>query len=158
TPVLTLQPVQLCGTTVQHVSMHNAAQMKQRDVRIGDTVVVVKRGEIIPYVERSLPELRSGKEKPYVFPNKCPECGHPTKLNESGNAYACTNQEECPAQLQGRLESFAKRTRMDIVGLGETMAEKLVESGKVKRVQDLYKLDMEDLLELDGVAELSAQN
>ena len=79
-----LDPVQLCGTTVQHASMHNAAQMKQRDVRIGDTVVTVKRGEIIPYVERVLPENRTGKEKPYEFPAKCPVCGSPS------NAWPCS--------------------------------------------------------------------
>jgi DNA ligase (NAD+) len=158
TPVLTVAPVQLCGTTVQHVSMHNAAQMKQRDVRLGDTAVVVKRGEIIPYVERVLPELRTGKEQPYEFPAKCPVCGSPTKLNENANAYVCTAPTTCPAQLQGRIESFAKRERMDIAGLGEEMAKALVTSGLVNKVADLYRLTEEQLLTLDRVAKKSAQN
>src|SRR5207244_3591786 len=165
TPVLTLEPVPLCGTTVQHVSMHNAAQMKQRDVRIGDTVVVVKRGEIIPYGERVLPEARTGKEKPYEFPGKCPVCGSPSRLNEAGNAYLCTGATEagegktvCPAKLEGRLESFAKRERMDIAGLGEEMAHTLVASGLVHKVSDLYKLTEADLLKLERMGKKSAQN
>jgi DNA ligase (NAD+) len=165
TPVLTLEAVQLAGTTVQHVSMHNAAQMKQRDVRIGDTAVVVKRGEIIPYVERVLPEARTGKEKPYVFPSTCPECGNPTKLNETGNTYVCTGAVEpgegikvCPAKLEGRLESFAKRERMDIAGLGEEMARALVNSGLVQKIADLYKLTEEKLLTLPRTGKKSAQN
>jgi DNA ligase (NAD+) len=158
TPVLTVAPVQLCGTTVQHVSMHNAAQMQQRDVRIGDTVVVVKRGEIIPYVERVLPELRTGEEKPFQFPAKCPVCASPTKLNDAKNSYLCTATLTCPAQLQGRIESFAKRERMDIAGLGEEMAMALVTSGLVRTVTDLYTLTEEKLLTLDRVGKKSAQN
>jgi DNA ligase (NAD+) len=158
TPVLTLTPVKLAGVTVQHVSMHNAAQMKQRDVRVGDTVVVVRRGEVIPYVERSLPEARTGKEVPYVFPANCPECGAPTKLNEAGNAYLCTGTETCPAQLSKRIERFAIRERMDIAGLGEKMSDALVAAGLVKRVTDLYKLTESQLLTLEGVAKKSAQN
>ncbi len=158
TPVLTLAPVQLCGTTVQHVSMHNAAQMQQRDVRVGDTVVVVKKGEIIPYVERVLPEMRTGEEKPFQFPAKCPVCASPTKLNDSKNAYLCTATLTCPAQLQGRIESFAKRERMDIAGLGEEMAMALVTSGLVRTVTDLYTLTEEKLLTLERVGKKSAQN
>lgn len=158
TPVLTLAPVQLCGTTVQHVSMHNAAQMKQRDVRIGDTAIVVKRGEIIPYVERVLPELRTGEQVPYQFPANCPVCGAPTKLNETGNAYLCTATSTCPAQLQGRIESFAKRERMDIAGLGEEMARALVASGLVTRVADLYKLTEAKVLTLERTGKKTAQN
>jgi DNA ligase (NAD+) len=158
TPVLTVEPVQLCGTTVQHVSMHNYAQMKQKDVRVGDTAVIVKRGEIIPYLEYVLTELRTGTEKPYVFPPRCPECGAPTKLNESANALICTGTLTCPAQLQGRIESFAKRERMDIAGLGEEMARALVTSGLVKKVTDLYKLTEEKLLTLERTGKKSAQN
>src|SRR5262249_22323169 len=152
TPVLTLEPVQLCGTTVKHVSMHNAAQMKERDVRIGDTVVVVKRGEIIPYVEQSLPELRDEKGARYVFPTKGPACSAPVQLNESGNAYLCTGVDTCPAQLARRIEKFGKRERMDIAGLGRETCEALIDSGLVKTVADLYKLSERDLLTLEGRA------
>jgi DNA ligase (NAD+) len=158
TPVARLAPVILAQTTVQHASLHNAAQVKQKDIRIGDTVVVVKRGEIIPYVERVLPELRTGKEKPFGFPAQCPVCGAPTKLNETGNLYLCTATATCPAQLQGRIESFAKRERMDIEGLGEVMCEQLVKSGLVRSVTDLYKLTKDKLVKLDRVGALSAQN
>src|SRR5207248_2625600 len=92
------------------------------------------------------------------FPTTCPMCGAPTKLGESGKMYFCTNTESCPAQLQGRLEGFAKRERMDIAGLGEEMATQLVKSGLVRSVADLYKLTREKLLTLARVGDLSAQN
>lgn len=160
TPVATLAPVRLAGTTVQHVSLHNAAQVEQKDIRIGDSAVVVKRGEIIPYVEHILPEARTGSEKPFVFPAKCPVCGSPTLREETAGSfkYVCTGGVVCPAQLQGRLESFAKRERMDIEGLGEVMAEALIKSKLVHTVADLYKLTKKDLRTLDRVGDLSAQN
>ncbi len=158
TPVAQLEPVRLGGTTVQRASLHNAAQVQQKDIRIGDTLVVVKRGEIIPYVEHCLPELRKGDEKSYVFPSKCVVCGAPTKLNENENGYLCTATGTCPAQLQGRIESFAKRERMDVEGLGEVMAEALIRSKLVRSVADLYKLTKENLRTLDRVGDLSAQN
>jgi DNA ligase (NAD+) len=158
TPVATLASVRLAGTTVQHASLHNAAQVKQKDIRIGDTVLVVKRGEIIPYVEKALHEARTGHEKVFAFPDKCPVCQAPTRLNETAKAYFCTNSATCPAQLQGRLESFAKRERMDIEGLGEVMAEQLVASGLVRTVGDLYRLTKKQLVELERVGDLSAQN
>lgn len=158
TPVARLAPVSLAQTTVQYASLHNAAQVKEKDIRVGDTAVVVKRGDIIPYVEHVLPEMRTGAEKPFAFPAKCPVCGAATKLNDTGNVYLCTATGTCPAQLQGRIESFAKRERMDIEGLGEVMAEQLVKSGLVRSVADLYKLTKEPLLKLDRVGALSAQN
>ena len=158
TPVATLAPVQLAGTTVQHASLHNAAQVQQKDVRIGDMAVVVKRGEIIPYVERILPEARNGTEVPFVFPAKCPVCGTPTKPNENANGYICPATETCPKQLEGRLESFAKRSRMDIAGLGEEMCAALVKAGLVKGVADVYDLTEEKLLTLERVGKKSAQN
>jgi DNA ligase (NAD+) len=158
TPVARLAPVLLAQTTVQYASLHNAAQVKEKDIRVGDTAVVVKRGDIIPYVERVLTELRTGAEKPFVFPEKCPVCGAPTRLNETGVGYVCTATATCPAQLQGRVESFAKRERMDIAGMGEEMAKALVAAGLVKNVADLYKLTEEQLLTLDRVGKKSAQN
>jgi DNA ligase (NAD+) len=158
TPVARLSPVRLGGTTVQNASLHNAAQIKQKDIRVGDTVVVVKRGEIIPYVEHALHELRTGKEKVFQFPANCPMCGAPTHLDDTGKMYVCTGTGTCPAQLQGRLESFAKRERMDIEGLGEVMAEQLVKSGLVRSVTDLYRLTKEQLLTLERVGDLSGQN
>jgi DNA ligase (NAD+) len=158
TPVAKLAPVILAQTTVQYASLHNAAQVKEKDIRVGDTAVVVKRGDIIPHVEHILPEMRTGKEKPFVFPSKCPECGSPTKLNDTGNVFLCIGTHTCPAQLRGRIESFAKRERMDIAGLGEEMSKTLVASGLVKTVADLYKLTEAQLLTLPRTGKKSAQN
>ncbi|MBI1917431.1 MAG: NAD-dependent DNA ligase LigA [Planctomycetes bacterium] len=158
TPVAHLDAVRLAGTTVQRASLFNAAQVKEKDIRVGDQVVVVKRGEIIPYVEYALHEVRTGSEKVFEFPKNCPVCGAPTKLNDNANGYLCTATATCPAQLQGRLESFAKRSRMDIAGLGEEMAERLVKNGLVRTVTDLYRLKKEHLVKLERVGDLSAQN
>jgi DNA ligase (NAD+) len=157
TPVATLAPVQLCGTTVQHASLHNATQVRERDLRIGDTVIVVKKGEIIPYVVRPLPELRTPEEVPYQFPDKCVACGAPTKLNETGNVWYCTATHTCPAQLRKRLESYAKRERMDIEGLGRETCDSLVASGLVRTVADLYTLTEQKLLTIPRMGKLSAQ-
>jgi DNA ligase (NAD+) len=158
TPVALLDPVELCGTTVGRASLHNYAQVKEKDIRVGDKVVVVKKGEIIPYVVQSLHDARTGAEKPYVFPKTCPECGAATKLNETGVLFVCTNEDSCPAQFQKRLESFARRERMDIAGLGRETASLLVDTGLVKTVADLYKLKKEQLVELERMGDLSSQN
>ncbi len=158
TPVARFEAVNLCQTNVTHASLHNAAQVKEKDIRVGDSIVVVKKGEIIPYVVRSLKEARTGEEKPFEFPRACVVCGSPVRINDSGNLYVCTATATCPAQLAGRLESFAKRTRMDIEGMGETMAEQLVASGLVKTVADLYTLTEEKILTLPRTGKKTAQN
>jgi DNA ligase (NAD+) len=158
TPVARVAPVQLAGTTVQYATLHNAAMLREKDVRIGDTVVMVKRGDIIPHIEFVVKEARTGDEKPFQFPEKCPSCGSPTKLNDTGNGYLCTNTDTCPAQLSRRVMKFAMRERMDISGLGEEMAAALVDSGLVKGVADLYKLTHKDLRTLEKVGDTSAQN
>jgi DNA ligase (NAD+) len=138
--------------------LHNAAELERKDIRVGDQVVVVKRGEIIPKVEQALHELRKGDEKVYQFPAKCPVCGAPTVRETDSPTYCCTATATCPAQLQGRIESFARRERMDVEGVGEKLAEQLVRSGLVKSVADLYQLKKEQLIELERMGELSAQN
>jgi DNA ligase (NAD+) len=143
---------------VSRASLHNAAQVEQKDVRVGDSVVVVKRGEIIPYVEQSLHDARTGQEKVFKFPTKCPVCGAPAVRETDAPTPRCTATATCPAQLQGRIESFAKRERMDIEGVGEKLAEQLVTSGLVKTVADLYRLTKEQLLGLERMGDLSAQN
>jgi DNA ligase (NAD+) len=159
TPVAVFDPpVQLCGTTVSRATLHNAAQVEQKDIRVGDSVVVVKRGEIIPYVEQALHDARKGGEKVFKFPSKCPVCGAPAVREEDAPTPRCTATATCPAQLQGRIESFAKRERMDIEGIGEKLAEQLVSSGLVKTVADLYYLKKEQLMGLERMGELSAQN
>jgi DNA ligase (NAD+) len=159
TPVALFDPpVQLCGTTVSRATLHNAAQIEQKDIRVGDSVIVVKRGEIIPYVEQALHDARKGGEKVFKFPMKCPVCGAPAVRENDAPTPRCTNTAACPAQLQGRIESFAKRERMNIDGIGEKLAEQLVSSGLVTTVADLYRLTKEQLIGLDRMGELSAQN
>jgi DNA ligase (NAD+) len=156
TPVANLEPVILAQTRVARASLHNADQITKKDIRVGDNVVVIKAGEIIPYVVRSVHEARTGNEKVYAFPKKCPVCGADVIKEDVG--YYCTNTAACPAQIQGRIESFAKRDRMNIDGLGEELAKQLVESGLVKSVTDLYRLTEEQLLELERMGKKSAQN
>ncbi|HZV06480.1 MAG TPA: NAD-dependent DNA ligase LigA [Gemmataceae bacterium] len=159
TPVALFDPpVQLCGTTVSRATLHNAAQVEQKDIRVGDSVIVVKRGEIIPYVEKALHDAREGSEKVFHFPTKCPVCGAPAVRENDAPTPRCTATATCPAQLQGRIESFAKRERMDIEGIGEKLAEQLVSSGLVKTVADLYRLKKDQLMDLERMGDLSAQN
>ncbi len=158
TPVAHLEPVQLAGTTVARATLHNAAELKRKDIRVGDMVVLVKAGEIIPKVVKALAELRTGKEKVYKFPTKCPSCGAAVEPDEDETSYYCTDQDNCPGQLTGQLKAFAKRNRMDIEGLGDVLAHQLVQSGLVKALPDLYRLQKEQLLELERMGEQSAQN
>jgi DNA ligase (NAD+) len=156
TPVAKLDPpVWLCQTTVSNATLHNARQIRQKDIRVGDQVVVIKANEIIPQVVSSLKEMRTGKEKEFHFPKTCPVCGSPTMTDDV--RYYCTGA-SCPAQLQARVETFGKRTRMDIEGLGEEMSKQLVSSGLLKSVTDLYRLTKEQLVKLERMGEKSAQN
>jgi DNA ligase (NAD+) len=156
TPVATFDPpVLLCQTTVTNASLHNAAQVREKDVRIGDQVVVIKANEIIPYVVGVVKEVRTGKEKVFEWPPACPVCASPTMTD--GTRYYCTGA-NCPAQLAARVESFGKRTRMDIEGLGEKVVGQLVKDGLVKSVADLYRLTEAQLTGLERMGKKSAQN
>jgi DNA ligase (NAD+) len=155
-PTALLDPVTLSQTTVSRASLHNADQIEQKDIRIGDMVIVVKRGEIIPYVVRSLPELRKGGEQPYKFPTKCPGCGSPTERRK-GKVF-CTKAKDCPAAIRKRVETFAGRDRMDIEGLGWALTTQLVDAGLVKSVTDLYRLTLDQLVNLERMGKKSAQN
>lgn len=161
TPVAQFDPpVQLAGTTVTFASMHNASWVAEKDVRIGDTVVVEKKGEIIPQVVDVIKTDRTGKEKVIKWPEKCPKCGGQVEKEDTGTSYnyVCMNTGVCPGQVAKRVEGFARRTRMDIEGLGREASIQLVDSGLVKSVTDIYRLTKEQLLELEGFAELKAQN
>ena len=148
-------PVELCQTMVSNATLHNAAQIREKDVRIGDQVVVIKANEIIPYVVGVVKDVRTGKEKVFEFPANCPVCGAPTMTDDT--RYYCTGA-ACPAQLQARLESFGKRSRMDVEGLGEEIVKQLVQSGLVKSLPDVYRLTLDPLLTLERVGKKSAQN
>jgi DNA ligase (NAD+) len=157
TPVAHLEPVQLAGTTVKRASLHNPDEIARKDIRIGDMVVVEKAAEIIPYVVRSEPGVRTGKEKIFHVPAKCPVCGAPVVQDEDGVDYRCIGP-SCPAQLKERLRFFGYRKAMDIEGLGEAIIDQLVDRGLARSLPDLYSLKLEDLLELERMGKKSAQN
>jgi DNA ligase (NAD+) len=160
TPVARFDPpVQLAGTTVTHASMHNASWVAEMDVRIGDTVVIEKKGEIIPQVVDVIKADRKGKEKVITWPENCPECGGPVVKEESATSYnfICGNPESCSGGQWKRLEGYARKTRMEIDGLGREVAIQLVEGGLVKSVADLYKLTKKQLLTLEKFADTKAQ-
>jgi DNA ligase (NAD+) len=158
TPVAHLEPVRLAGTTVSRASLHNADFIAQKDIRIGDTVVVEKAGEIIPYVVRSEPGARTGSEKSFHYPKVCPFCGSPVERDKNGVFYRCTGGRRCVAQVKEVLRAYARRSAMDIEGLGEKIVEQLVDAGLVATIPDLYRLTQEQLLELERMGEKSAQN
>jgi len=157
TPVAHLEPVKLAGTTVSRASLHNADEIARKDIRVGDMVLVEKAGEIIPYVIRSEPAARTGDEKLFHFPTKCPVCGSPVEREEGGAYFRCTGP-ACPAQLKERLRFYAHRNAMDIEGLGTALVDQLVDAGLVRSIPDLYRLTLEQLLELERVGKKSAQN
>ncbi|MBJ7304064.1 MAG: NAD-dependent DNA ligase LigA [Gemmataceae bacterium] len=157
TPVAHLEPVHLAGSTVARASLHNDDYLKTKDIRVGDMVVVEKAGEIIPYIVRSEPTLRTGKEKPFVFPKVCPVCGADVVKDAKGAFYRCTGT-DCVAQLKRRVRSYAARSAMDIENLGEEIVEQLVDTGLVKTLADIYKLGLNQLANLERMGEQSSRN
>lgn len=157
TPVARLEPVQLAGTTVSNASLHNFDQIKRLGVKIGDTVVVEKAGEIIPQVVRVVVERRPAKATDIPRPSHCPTCQGPVQQDEDGVYLRCINP-ECPAQLRERLEFFAGRGQMDIDHLGPALIDQLVEAGLVRHFADLYALTAEQLTGLERMGEKSAGN
>jgi DNA ligase (NAD+) len=139
-------PVRLAGTTVSKASLHNADEMGRKDILVGDMVVVEKAGEIIPQVVRVEKSARTGKEHKFHWPKNCPVCGAPTKKDSNSPSYFCTAPRgQCGGQLKRQLMQFARRTAMDIEGLGEAIADELIEHDLVESLPDLYRLTKEDL-------------
>ncbi len=159
TPWALLAPVQIAGTTVSRVSLHNRDQLQRLGIKDGDWVVVEKAGKIIPHVVRVEEHRRTGDEREFVFPTHCPECGSEVVQDEGGVYIRCINP-SCPAQLRESLQFFASRGAMDIEGLGEKLVAQLVDSGLVTRFADLYSLKdrRDDLLNLERMGEKSADN
>jgi DNA ligase (NAD+) len=155
TPVAHLDPVQLAGTTVSRASLHNVDYITAKDIRIGDMVLVEKAGEVIPYVVRAEADARTGQEKPIPIPKLCPSCGSPAVRE---NAYLRCTGKACPAQLKEQLTSYARRNAMDIEGLGVEIANQLVDTGMVKSIPDVYRLTLEQLVDLERMGKKSAQN
>ena len=157
TPVAQLKPTTLAGTTVSRATLHNAEEMERKDVRVGDTVVVEKAGEIIPAVLRVIKEKRPSGSSPFVFPATCPECGSEARKLEGEVALRCINV-ECPAQVRGRLEHFSSRQCMDIEGLGIAVVNQLVSRSLISNYADIYRLSFDDLVGLEKFANKSANN
>lgn len=162
TPVAELEPVHVSGTTVSRATLHNEDEIRRKDVRVGDMVIVEKAGEIIPAVVGVIHTERTGKEQEFQFPDRCPECGTPT-VRQTGGArtegvvWRCPNP-DCPAQIRGRLEHWCSRGALDIEGGGEVLVRQLVERGLVRDVAELYRLKLEEVASLERMAEKSARN
>ena len=157
TPKAELEPVRLAGTTVTYATLHNQDYIAQKDIRIGDTVLVRKAGEIIPEIVAVVPDKRPDGAQPYTLPDRCPVCGAEVVRDEDGAALRCTGA-ECPAQLLRNLTHFASRNAMDIDGLGPAVIQQLVDSGLVRTAADLYSLRPEQIAELDRMGQKSARN
>ena len=157
TPKAVLEPVRLAGTTVTNATLHNQDYITEKDIRIGDTVVVQKAGEIIPEIVSVVKEKRPEGTKPYHLPDKCPVCGAAVLRDPDGAAVRCTGA-ECPAQLLRNMIHFASRDAMDIDGVGPAVLQQLIESGLVSNPADLYDLRAEQLKGLDRIGKKSAQN
>lgn len=157
TPKAVLTPVRLAGTTVTNATLHNQDLILEKDIRIGDTVVVQKAGEIIPEVVEVDFSKRPEGTAPYQFPEVCPVCGAPVRRDEDGAAIRCTGA-ECPAQLLRNLTHFASRDAMDIDGCGPAVVQQLVDSGMVSNAADLYSLEAEKVAKLDRMGKKSAEN
>jgi len=157
TPVAILEPVPLGGTTIGRATLHNEEEIERKDIRVGDTVTIEKGGEVIPKVVESKKERRTGREKPFKMPSKCPECGSPVARAEGEVAVRCENV-ACPAQVKRRLRHFAGREAMDIEHLGAALVDQLVEKELAGDFADLYALKAADVAELERMADKSAEN
>ena len=157
TPKAVLEPVRLAGTTVTNATLHNQDYITQKDIRIGDTVIVQKAGEIIPEIVEVVKEQRPEGTVPYTLPTICPVCGAPVFRDVDGAAVRCTGA-ECPAQLLRNLTHFASRAAMDIDGLGPAVIGQLIDSGLVSTAADLYDLRAQDIAQLERMGAKSADN
>jgi DNA ligase (NAD+) len=161
TPVAELEPVFLSGSTIARATLHNEEEIKRKDIRIGDTVVIERAGEVIPAVIGVVTDKRPKSSKPFDFAkhihHKCPACGGPIQRDPEFVAWRCENI-SCPAQLKRSVQHYAARNAMDIENLGEVLVNQLVDQGLVKDVAGLYDLKAEQLAELERMGEKSAQN
>lgn len=157
TPIAKLEPVTIGGVEVSRASLHNQSEVDRKDIRIGDKVLVERAGDVIPQVVKSIPDARDGTEQSFEIPERCPVCEAEVFISEDKQHAFCTNM-SCPAQLREGLIHYASREGMDIEGLGEKVAQKLLEVGLLDRISDLYQLTKDDLVDLERFADKSAQN
>lgn len=152
-------PVRLAGTTVSRATLHNAEEMARKDIKVGDSVVVEKAGEIIPQVARVETAARTGNEIAFEFPEQCPVCGAPTRRDAGSPFVYCTAPRgKCGGQVKRQLKQFARREAMDIEGIGDKLIDQLVDSGLVQSLPDIYHLEESQLLSLERMGKKSAQN
>lgn len=157
TPVAKLEPVALAGVTVQNVSMHNEEFIRSKDLRIGDQVLVERAGDVIPYIVKSLPELRDGTERAVVYPKNCPVCQSVLVKPDDEAIWRCENA-DCEAQVLARMVFHTSKHAMDVEGLGESTIEKFYKLGWLHSIADLYRIDYEAVAKLEGFGEKSAAN
>ena len=156
-PYAMLEPVEVSGVTVKQATLHNEDDIRRKDIRIGDYVIVERAGEVIPQVVGPVPDRRTGEERPFLMPERCPACGGPVTRPLGEAMHRCTNT-ACPAQAFERLRHFVSQGAMDIEGLGGKLVDALLEAGLVREVPDIYGLTREQLLTLERLADKSADN
>ena len=157
TPVAHMRPAKVAGSTVARATLHNLDEVRRKDIRIGDWIVLQKAGDVIPEVVRSIPERRTGEERPFEMPANCPVCGTAVVRDEGAVRYYCPNP-HCPARLAQEFAHFAGRGGMDIEGAGWAVLEQLLERGLIKTRGDFFRLTVEELVGLDRFARKSAEN
>ena len=158
TPVAILEPVALGGVTVERATLHNQDEIDRKDVRIGDTVIVQRAGDVIPEVVSVIKEKRTGDEVPFKMPGKCPVCGSKVERKEGEAKHFCTGDTKCTAKLERAIAHFVSKRAMDIDGLGVRSIEQFIENGLMRDIADLYRLKKDTLLTLDRWAEKSVDN
>jgi DNA ligase (NAD+) len=157
TPIAELEPVAVGGVTISNASLHNMDEVRRKDIRVGDTVLVERAGDVIPYVVKPILDARTGSEVQFEMPAQCPRCGSNVLREEGEAAYRCIGL-RCPAKQRGLIRHFASKYGLDIDGLGEKLVEQLVSSGLVKDVADLYQLSAAQLEPLERMGKKSATN
>lgn len=157
TPVADLAPITLDGVQIEHASLHNLDEVKTKDIRVGDSVLVERAGDVIPQIVKSFPDQRNGKEEKYTLPDKCPECGGTIRVSDDEKQAFCTNL-NCPAQVQERIKHYVSRDGLDIDGLGNERVKQLYNENILESLPDIYRLEKDDLVPLEGYGEKSADN
>lgn len=156
TPVARLEPVELAGATISNVSLHNEDFIKEKDIRVGDTVLVERAGDVIPYIVKAMEDLRDGSEDPIIFPTHCPVCGSKLHRPEGEAVWRCINP-DCEAQVVGRMIHFVSKNAMNIDGFGEAYIERFYKEGMLKSLADIYRLNYDTIAFFEGFGERSAE-
>jgi DNA ligase (NAD+) len=157
TPVAKIDPVPLSGVTVSSISLFNEDVVREKDVRIGDHVLIERSGDVIPYIVKALADLRTGNEQPIVFPTVCPKCEHPLEKPEGEAVWRCVNP-YCPAQVVERIIHFASKDAMDIRSFGDANVRKFYDEGFLKDIPGIYRLPFDKIRALEGFGEKSVSN